>query len=112
MSLAAGQADSENVMSSSPPDVLGSTPDVFGDYIRIELELGFTFASIATHARTEEKFTRNREHVRRVCQSARHLMHLVPGERKGSFCRILGELEYSLRNLDRRGGCFLSTIPR
>jgi len=80
---------------------MSSVPfDAFEDYIRIELELGSTFVFIATNACSEERFSRNREHVRRVCQTVRHFMPHIPQHRRVKFVEILGGLEDRLRILD------------
>ena len=81
---------------------MSSSIDAFAEYVRIELELGFTFASIATNAREEERFIRNREHVRRVCQTVRHFMGRVSQSRRIEFSEILSDLEGKLLDLDRQ----------
>jgi len=74
--------------------------DAFAEYIGIELDLGFTFASMATTACSEERFSRNREHVRRVCQTVRHFMPHVAQHRRVKFLDALDGLEDRLRILD------------
>ena len=75
------------------------TSDALAEYIRVELELGFTFASMAAIG-GENAFIRNREHVRRVCQTVRHFMGRVPQDRKVKFLDVLDGLEDRLRILD------------
>ena len=76
------------------------TWDALAEYIRVELELGFTFASIAANTGSENAFSRNREHVRRVCQTVRHFMGRVPQDRRVKFLDVLDGLEDRLRILD------------
>ena len=65
----------------------------------VELELGFTFVSVARNASSKEKHRRNCEHIRKVCQKVRHFMCLLPLDRRVEFCEMLGMLEDQLRSL-------------
>jgi len=90
-----------NCLQGQPESAMSPvTHDALAEYIRVELELGFTFASIATNPYSEEAFSRNREHVRRVCQTVRHFMGLAPEHRRFRFFEMLKGLEDKLHLLD------------
>jgi len=76
------------------------TWDTLAEYIHVELELGFTFASLAANRGSEDAFSRNREHVRNVCQTVRHFIGRVPQDRRVKFLHALDGLEDRLRILD------------
>ena len=71
------------------------------NFIRTELDLGLTFASVAANASDEEKFRRNRENARRACQTARHFVDrfCLSDNEFADIHDKIGALEHTLQML-------------
>jgi hypothetical protein len=74
-------------------------PPVF--FVRTELEVGLTFALVAAHAGSEEKFQRNQNNARRACDTARRFMRRIElsDDEAAELHELLEELERRLRVL-------------
>jgi hypothetical protein len=70
-------------------------------FIRTEIELGLTFASIAAHSSNEEKFKRNQRNTQRAYDTARHFISLIElsDDQAAALSEMLAELEHRLRLL-------------
>lgn len=77
--------------------------DPFVSFLHAELELGLTFALIAAHASTQDKFNRNQGNARRACDTARRFMkriRLSEGQ-AAEFQETLAELERRIQALEQ-----------